>query len=106
MFLVVPIALLLRRLNLTCCLLDSVFGLAASFVSELASIWVPLPMLVLAVPSALAGFLALRQVENKYNRLEGEQDKHRRTSERLFLKTTCHLSPLLLSAEGSSVTRK
>ena len=42
-----------------------VFGLAASFVSELASIWGPLPMLVLAVPSAVAGFLALRQVGKK-----------------------------------------
>ena len=37
-----------------------VFGLAASFVAELASIWGPLPMLVLAVPSAVAGVLSLR----------------------------------------------
>ena len=37
-----------------------VFGLAASFVAELASIWGPLPMLVLAVPSTIGGVLSLR----------------------------------------------
>ena len=39
--------------------------MAATFLPKLSSIWGPLPLLLLAVPSVVAGVLSLRQVEKK-----------------------------------------
>jgi len=41
----------------TCSMISRIFGTTSSFVGELASVWKPLPMIVLGVPSLLAATL-------------------------------------------------
>ncbi|XP_059089923.1 organic cation transporter protein-like isoform X2 [Tigriopus californicus] len=43
----------------TCSMVARIFGMTSSFISELAVIWSPLPMLVMGVPSILAGVSSL-----------------------------------------------
>jgi OCT family organic cation transporter-like MFS transporter 4/5 len=47
----------------TCSMVARTFGLCAGFVGRLATVWTPLPMLVLGVPSLVAAALALTLTE-------------------------------------------
>ena len=49
----------------TCSTVARMFGLVAPFVAQLATIWKPLPMLILGVPSIFAAFLAYFIPETK-----------------------------------------
>ena len=50
----------------SCSTLSRVFGISAPFISKLACVWKPLPMLVLGVPSIFISFLAYFLPETKY----------------------------------------
>ena len=49
----------------TCSMVSRAFSLGSSFVADLAFIWGPLPLVLLGVPSIIAGFLALKLPESK-----------------------------------------
>ena len=49
----------------TCSMVSRAFSLGSSFVADLAFIWGPLPLVLLGVPSIIAGFLALKLPESR-----------------------------------------
>lgn len=51
----------------TCSMISRIFGLCASFIGTLAKYWQPLPLLVLGLPTIVAGILAafLPETANK-----------------------------------------
>ena len=53
----------------SCSTASRIFGISAPFISRLACIWKPLPMLVLGIPSILISFLAYYLPETKYTNL-------------------------------------
>ena len=50
----------------TCSTVSRIFGISAPFMSKLACIWKPLPMLMLGLPSILIAFLVYFLPETKY----------------------------------------
>ena len=53
----------------SCSTVSRIFGISAPFISRLACVWKPLPMLVLGIPSILIAFLAYFLPETKYTNL-------------------------------------
>ena len=48
-----------------CSMVSRAFSLGSSFVADLAFIWGPLPLVLLGIPSIIAGVLALRLPESR-----------------------------------------
>ena len=51
-----------------------VFGMSSAFIPKLASLWGPLPMLLISVPTTAAGLMARRLPETKDARDSGRGD--------------------------------
>merc|ERR1712080_687923 len=50
----------------SCSTISRIFGISAPFISKLACVWQPLPMLVLGIPAICVAFLAYFLPETKY----------------------------------------
>ena len=66
----------------SCSTISRVFGISAPFISKLACIWKPLPMLVLGIPSICISFLAYFLPETKYLNLPQTMNDTEKLKER------------------------
>ena len=66
----------------SCSTISRVFGISAPFISKLACIWKPLPMLVLGIPSICISFLAYWLPETKYTNLPQTMNDTEKSNER------------------------
>ena len=66
----------------SCSTISRVFGISAPFISKLACVWKPLPMLVLGIPSIFISFLAYWLPETKYTNLPQTMNDTEKSNER------------------------